>query len=175
MVTELKSKSINLRFIELDDAEYVLSLRKNEQYNKHLSPVNTGVTEQVEWIKEYKKREQDLKEFYFIIQRNDGVKCGTIRIYDIQNNSFCWGSWILDENKTKTAAIESALLIYKFGFDVMHFSRSHFDVRKDNTSVISFHKKFNAHEIDEDNLNYYFEIFPEDIEQIKNKYIRYTA
>ena len=72
-----------------------------------------------------------------MILRNDGKKCGTIRVYDIIDNSFCWGSWILDENKTTTAAIESALLIYKFGFEIMKFSRSHFDVRKDNSAIIT--------------------------------------
>lgn len=172
MVNELKSKSIKLRFVEIDDAEYILSLRKNEKYNKHLSKVTTGIKEQTHWISEYKKRELSLTEFYFIIEKHDGTKCGTVRIYDIQKNSFCWGSWILDENKTNTAAIESALLVYDFGFNIMNFSRSHFDVRKDNNSVISFHQKFKAHQIDEDELNYYFEIFPEDIKQIKNKYSR---
>lgn len=173
MNPELKSKSIKLRFVEIDDAEYILSLRKNEQYNKHLSKVTTGLKEQIDWITEYKKRESSLTEFYFIIEKHDGTRCGTIRVYDIKKGSFCWGSWILDNNKTNTAAIESALLIYKFGFDIMNFSRSHFDVRKDNISVISFHKKFNAHQIGEDDLNYYFEIFPEDINNIQNKYSRF--
>lgn len=174
MNLNLTSKTLTLRFAQVDDAEYILSLRQNEKYNTHLSPVDNNVKNQKKWLIEYKKREEKLEEFYFIIQRNDGTKCGTIRVYDIVNNSFCWGSWILDQNKTKTAAIESALLIYQFGFDIMKYSRCHFDVRKDNNLVISFHEKFNAKKINEDELNYYFEIYPNDIMAIKNKYSRFT-
>lgn len=174
MNLNLTSKTLTLRFAQVDDADYILSLRQNEKYNTHLSPVNNNIQNQKKWLIEYKKREEKLEEFYFIIQRNDGTKCGTIRVYDIVNNSFCWGSWILDQNKTKTAAIESALLIYQFGFDIMKYSRCHFDVRKDNNLVISFHEKFNAKKINEDELNYYFEIYPNDIMTIKNKYSRFT-
>ncbi|MDY3694514.1 MAG: GNAT family N-acetyltransferase [Proteus mirabilis] len=173
MSYKLESKTIKLRLVEIDDAEYILSLRKNEKYNKHLSKASNTLDDQIEWINRYKQKESKLDEFYFLILRNDGKKCGTIRVYDIIDNSFCWGSWILDENKTTTAAIESALLIYKFGFEIMKFSRSHFDVRKDNSAVISFHKKFNAHQINEDSLNYYFEIFPNDIKKVNKKYSRF--
>ncbi|EJF7711642.1 GNAT family N-acetyltransferase, partial [Providencia rettgeri] len=149
MKHQLYSKTISLRLVNESDAGYILSLRKNNQYNKYLSSVNINLQEQIDWITKYKEREKNNEEFYFIIQKNDGEKCGTIRLYDIKNNSFCWGSWILDQNKTKTAAIESALLIYKFGFDILNYSRSYFDVRKDNIHVISFHEKFNAKRINE--------------------------
>lgn len=159
----LISKTIRLRFINPSDAEFVLSLRLDNRYNQFLSTVTPDVDGQREWIKKYKLDESQKKQFYFIIERNDGTPCGTIRVYDLRNDSFCWGSWILNENKPRYAALESAFLIYEFGFNVLGFNKSHFDVMKGNEKVISFHKKMGAVEIGEDTDNYFFEITKESV------------
>ena len=154
----LESKSIRLRLVEELDAEFILKLRLDEKYNQFLSSVTADLQSQKDWIKKYKGDEKTKKQFYFIIERLDGTPCGTIRAYDLTQDSFCWGSWILNENKTHYAALESAFLVYKFGFEVLGFKKSHFDVMKGNQRVISFHKKMGAIEIGEDEQNYYFEI-----------------
>ncbi|MDM3574833.1 butyryltransferase [Proteus mirabilis] len=169
----LKSKTIKLRFVNENDASFILSLRTNNTYNQYLSPVKNDIHQQKKWIKQYKTREKNNQEFYFIIEKLDSTPCGTVRIYDIQDNSFSWGSWILNENKTRTAAIESALLVYIFGFNKKFFHHCHFEVMKENKKVISFHEKFNAKRIGEDELHYFYEIKPEDIIDIKNKFINF--
>ncbi len=45
---QLESKTIKLRLVEIDDAEYILSLRKNEKYNKYLSKVSSTLEDQIE-------------------------------------------------------------------------------------------------------------------------------
>jgi RimJ/RimL family protein N-acetyltransferase len=109
----LKSKTVHLRYAETEDAEFIYSLRVNDTLNQHISKVSGTVETQANWLTEYKKREKDGKEYYFIIIRNDtNEKIGTVRVYGItDDNRFCWGSWILNENKTKSAAIESACII----------------------------------------------------------------
>lgn len=154
----LESKSIRLRFVEETDAEFILKLRLDEKYNQFLSAVTADLQSQKDWIKKYKNDEKDKKQFYFIIERLDGTPCGTVRVYDLKQDSFCWGSWILNEDKTRYAALESAFLVYKFGFEVLGFKKSHFDVMKGNERVISFHKKMGAVQTGEDEQNYYFEI-----------------
>lgn len=166
----LQSKTIRLRAVEESDAEFILSLRINATYNKFLSSVQNDVEKQKDWIRSYKVKESNKEEFYFIIETLDKTPCGTVRVYDFQDNSFSWGSWILNEKKTRTAAIESALLVYIFGFEVLEFSHCHFEVMKGNEKVISFHEKFNATQIDEDDEHYYYEIKPNDIINIKNKF-----
>jgi RimJ/RimL family protein N-acetyltransferase len=166
----LKSKTISMRLIEESDAEFVLSLRLDPRYNNFLSKVEANLDGQKKWIRNYKNDERDKKQFYFIIERNDGVPCGTVRIYDIRNDSFCWGSWILNEDKTRYAAIESALLVYEFGFNKINYNKSHFDVMKGNQKVINFHKKFGAVQISEDEENYYFEISKESVGIFKEKF-----
>ena len=114
------------------------------------------VESQKEWIKNYKQREKDKKEFYFLIESKDEEKLGLVRMYDFRNDSFCWGSWLIKEDAPKTTAIESALQIYEFGFYSLGFEKSHFDVRKGNDKVISFHQRFGAKIVDEDELDYFF-------------------
>ena len=154
----LESKSIRLRLVEETDAEFILKLRLDEKYNQFLSEVTADLQSQKDWIKKYKKDEKDKKQFYFIIERLDGTPCGTGRVYDLKQDYFGVGSWILNEDKTRSAALESIFLVYKFGFEVLGFKKSHFDVMKGNERVISFHKKMGAVQTGEDEQNYYFEI-----------------
>lgn len=169
---DLQGKSIRLRLIEVTDAEFVLSLRLDERYNQFLSSVDPSVAAQKAWIESYKENERAGRQFYFIIENNDGVPCGTVRIYDLLADSFCWGSWILNADKTRYAALESALLVYEFGFRHLGFHRSHFDVRKGNEHVISFHEKMGAVRVAEDEENLYFEISEAAVVQFKERLMK---
>jgi RimJ/RimL family protein N-acetyltransferase len=133
----------------------------DHRYNQFLSAVAPDIEAQRHWINKYKLDEASGVQYYFIIEKHDGTRCGTVRVYDLKTNSFCWGSWILNEQKTRFAALESAFLIYDFGFNTLGFSKSHFDVMKGNERVISFHRKMGAVQVGEDLDNYYFEISKE--------------
>lgn len=158
-----------MRFVEEADAEFILKLRLDQKYNQFLSSVGPDLKSQKDWIRKYKDDEKAKNQFYFIIERLDGTPCGTVRVYDLKADSFCWGSWILNEDKTRYAALESAFLVYKFGFEVLGFKKSHFDVMKGNEKVISFHKKMGAVETDEDQQNYYFEITDDAVYAMQEK------
>ena len=166
-------KNINLRTVEIEDAEFIFSMRQNQNKTKYLSKVTGTVESQKEWIKNYKQREENKKEFYFVIESKDKEKLGLVRMYDFQDDSFCWGSWLIKEDAPKTTAIESALQIYEFGFYNLGFEKSHFDVRKGNDKVIAFHKRFGAKIINEDELDYFFNFEKSDFEITKEKYKRY--
>ncbi|HCG8278609.1 TPA: GNAT family N-acetyltransferase [Vibrio parahaemolyticus] len=165
----LESKTIRIRFVEVSDAEFILSLRTDDKYNKYLSKVESDVEQQKAWIESYKRLEKEGKEYYFIIERIDGAPCGTVRVYDIKPDSFCWGSWILNESKTKYAALESAFLVYDFGFSVLGFNQSHFDVMKENKKVVSFHEKMGAVKVGESDDSYQYIIQKHAVEQMKNR------
>lgn len=172
---ELISKTIKMRLIREEDAEFILSLRLDERYNKFLSSVDDNLAAQKVWINKYKQDEEAGLQYYFVIETKDSKPCGTVRLYDFKDDSFCWGSWILNEDKTKYAALESAFLVYRFGFEELGFSKSHFDVRKGNLKVIDFHKKFGAIEIGEDEHNNYYEISQESVQKVKNKFSKFIG
>lgn len=166
---KLESKTLKLRFVEESDANFILSLRLDERYNTFLSAVPPDLEAQKQWIKTYKHDEQAGNQFYFIIERIDGIPCGTVRLYDLREDSFCWGSWILNQSKTRYAALESAFLVYEFGFEHLGFTKSHFDVMKGNKGVIKFHQRMGAEQVGEDEQNLYFEISKNAVENAKQK------
>jgi len=168
----LESKSIRLRLVEENDAEFILSLRLDPKYNNFISKVDNDIAAQKSWIRKYKTLEHDQSEFYFIIERLDGTPCGTVRVYDLIKNSFCWGSWILNKDKTRYSAVESALLVYEFGFKELGFDKCHFEVMKENYGVINFHEKFGANKVREDKDNFYFEITKKSVEKTQGKFMR---
>jgi RimJ/RimL family protein N-acetyltransferase len=166
---QLESNTLKLRLVEQSDAEFILSLRLDKRYNVFLSSITPDLESQKQWIKKYKYDEQAGNQFYFIVERKDGTPCGTMRVYDVRTDSFCWGSWILNQNKTRYAALESAFLVYEFGFEHLGFEKSHFDVMKGNKGVIKFHQRMGAIQIDEDDQNLYFEITEDAVKNAKQK------
>lgn len=149
----VRGKHIDFREITLADAEFVLSLRIDPELSQHISAVEDNVERQRDFIRRY---QESLTDYYFIIMDKTTRPVGTIRIYDIQGDSFCWGSWILAKEKPFAAGIESALMLYDFAFFSLHYARSHFDVRKANTRVVEFHQRFGATVVREDADNLYF-------------------
>lgn len=170
---QISGKNINLRTVTTDDAEFIFDLRKNVHKTKYLSKVEGTVEDQKQWINQYKTREINQEEYYFIIESKIHEKLGLVRMYDFKDNSFCWGSWLIKDTAPKTTAIESALQIYEFAFYQLEFNQSHFDVRKGNDKVIAFHQRFGASIVNENNLDYFFEMQKQDYEKIRKKYKRY--
>lgn len=168
--------NIEMRLARPDDAEYIYSLRIDPRYNQHLSTAPQDVAAQANYLKNYVKREEAGLEYYFIIKnKNSGKDCGAVRIYDLREDSFCWGSWILDTEKPRMAAVESALFIYDFGFGVLGFESSHFEVRKDNVRVISFHERFGAQRIAEDETDVFFKLSQDNLRSKLKELIEITS
>lgn len=132
---------IALRLVQPEDAAYIHGLRIDPAYNRHLSDVRGTADDQRHWIEAYKKREADGREYYYIIERHDGTPSGTVRLYDIGPDSFTWGSWILDKNKPSKAALESAVLSFGVGFDVLCLDQAFVDVRIGNRHAEAFYRR----------------------------------
>ena len=169
----LIGKNIIMRTVTTNDSEFIYKMRQNEDKTKYLSKVSGTVESQKEWIKNYKKREENKEEFYFVIESKSEEKLGLVRMYDLKVDSFSWGSWLIKESAPKTTAIESALQIYEFGFYSLGFVNSHFDVRRGNEKVIAFHQRFGAKIVSENDLDYFFNFEKSDYEITKEKYKRY--
>jgi hypothetical protein len=52
----ISSKNIILRLVEVADAEFIINLRLKK--GQFLSKTDTNIQKQVEWIMQYKKREE---------------------------------------------------------------------------------------------------------------------
>ena len=152
-IARVEGPNLILRLIKPEDAAYVHSLRNNPAYNTHLSKVTGTIDDQRTWIEDYKSREAQGQEFYYVIERKDGTRCGLVRLYDIEATSFIWGSWILDENKTRKAALESAILSFGIGFDALGVQLANVDVRVANEHAAAFYRRLGmveTHRTDQD-------------------------
>lgn len=157
----VEGPNLVLRLIRPDDADYVHSLRTDPAYNRHLSQVTGSAEDQRNWIIRYKQREAELQELYYVIERKDGVRCGLVRLYDIAPESFTWGSWILDQNKPAKAALESVVLSFNVGFNLLNRQFGELDVRIGNTKAENIYRSLKMEEIARDSMNIYFRYFRE--------------
>ena len=150
----LAGPSLALRLINLDDSAFVHGLRVNSKFNKYLSTTYGTVIEQENWIKKYKTREASGTELYYIIERVDGIRCGTVRLTNIRPGcDLTYESWILDDNKPSKAALESALLALTLGFELLKCEEAHADVRINNTRAEENYRRLGmieTHRTDDD-------------------------
>ena len=162
-------KNVVFRDANKDDAEFILQLRTDPVKGKYLSHTSSALNVQVAWLEKY---ENDNTQVYFIIEDKNGERFGTIRLYDKNEDSFCWGSWILREGRPSGFAMESALMVYYFALSI-GFNKSHFEVRKNNESVWQFHERFGAVRVAETDEDYTYNISLEAIQNSLEKYKKY--
>jgi Acetyltransferase (GNAT) domain len=168
-VSRVHGKSIVLADAQVEDAEFILSLRLDPNKAKFLSPVDADVEKQRQWIRDYAASEG---QAFFVICNKAMRRLGTVRIYAASNDSFSWGSWILKDGAPKAAAIESALLVYQLAKG-WGFRSAYFKVHRDNTSVLAFHERFGAVRSGQTNEEIHLQIGAAEIERSLERYARY--
>ncbi|MCQ2241395.1 GNAT family N-acetyltransferase [Treponema sp.] len=152
---KLIGKYVTLREVREDDADFILKLRCDEKKSKFLHKTEFDIENQKKYIKSYFEKSD---EWYFISEDKDGNPIGTYRIYDLRQNSFCIGSWLMVEGTTAEQSFETDYLVRMYGFDVLGFNKIHFDVRKGNKKVLRYHKSLGAIQTGDTELDILFEI-----------------
>lgn len=165
----LRGRTIRFRDATVEDAGFILGLRTDAEKSRHLSSVSGRLDDQRDWLRRYA---EGSGQAYFIIEDAEGGPLGTVRLYDAQGDSFCWGSWIL-AGDAPAAAIESALLVYAYAIDVLGFRAAHFQVNRGNERVWAFHERFGAVRVAEDELEYRYTLSLDAIAASRKRYGRY--
>lgn len=162
-------KQLVFRDAAVADAEFILSLRTDEQKARYLSATDADLGKQRAWMEAYAA---DDSQIYFVIANLAGAPVGTVRLYDRRGDSFCWGSWIKSDAAPSNFGIESAMMVYRYALH-LGFRRAHFDVRRENASVRQFHLRLGAVATGEDDDNVYFEMSHEAILHALDHYKKY--
>ncbi|MFZ6657587.1 GNAT family N-acetyltransferase [Undibacterium sp. TJN19] len=166
---EIIGNKLRLRNAGINDARFIISLRTDATKARFLSATSPDVEQQVRWLEKYAL---DTNQIYFIIQNAERENIGTVRLYDQQANSFCWGSWIIQAGAANSSSIESALLVYHFAL-ALGFEQAHFDVRKGNESVWKFHERFGAQKIRETAEDFHYTLNADAIRKSLEKYAKF--
>lgn len=133
----LEGHAFRLRPITDEDAVRIVELRSDPALSRYLHSGPAQVEDQLAWLARYYDRPGD---YYFAVERiADHRFEGLIAIYDIDTctKSGEWGRWILRQGSL--AAVESAWLIYRVGFDLLGLEHILCRTVADNARVVSFH------------------------------------
>ena len=136
----MEGPAFRLRPVRLYDAAFIVQLRSDPERARYLHPGATDVPSQERWLRDYFDRSGD---YYFVIEhRATGVREGTAGIYntDPEAKSAEWGRWIL--RRGSFAAVESACLVYRLGFEALGLDSMYCRTIVDNASALAFHDSF---------------------------------
>jgi hypothetical protein len=148
---------LNFRLVTEDDAEFIVRLRTDKKLARYISHTDNSVANQVNWIKNYKRREEEGKEYYVLFEDAQTGPLGVFRLYKIEGDHFTAGSWLVKPDSEEFAALKSDLFLLIFGFEDLKMNRCFIDVRKDNKKLVRYHKMF-FRLIGEDENNLYLDM-----------------
>ncbi len=134
-----------LRPVRLEDAPFIVKLRKDPLLSRFMHEISGNVEDQATWIERYFERSGD---YYFIVEdAHSGEAHGTIGLYEVADDASqaLFGRWII--RRGSMAALESAWLIYEAGFTLLGVGSIYTLALAQNLPVISFHDTFGASRI----------------------------
>ncbi len=161
------------RLVEIEDAEFILSLRNNEKLSKHINPTSTNIEEQVKWIKEYKIREEKGEDFYVICLKEDKkTRLGLNRIYNITEDTFEFGSWLYSPDAGSNVAVLGELFTKALAFEHLGCKICKMSTMKKNKRVLWYCKSYSPKFTGEDESSFYFESDYGNFKAHRSKYLK---
>jgi len=153
----IEYKVITLRLVNADDASFIIALRNDEKKSKFISKTSPDINAQKLWMLEYKIREQQGKEYYFIASDENNEDFATYRVYKIDSGLPEIGSWVSKPNYSNIKnSIKVDIAIKNYVLNELNFENVQFEVRKENFSVNNYHKLFHPKLVKTDQDNNYY-------------------
>lgn len=138
-----KRYGLTYRFVNEGDAEFIYKLRTDPELSKYIHDVQGGVEGQVQWIRNYKQREAEGKEYYLIFYK-ESKPVGLNRLYSFHDTTYTGGSWVMVPNSPMEVVLAVPLIIREIAFEElgMTFEDNYDATHVDNKKVIKFNKMF---------------------------------
>lgn len=153
---EIYRYGLYARLVKEDDVDFVLELRTNKELTKHIHQTENNREQQIQWLREYKNREAEGKEYYFIFFRN-GQPVGFNRMSSRSELYAISGSWLCKPGIEPWIPIAINFLFNDIVFEILNIQLVICDVRKANKMVNKYHLMIGdikIHESDIDNFYY---------------------
>lgn len=160
---KLNRYGILARLVCEEDAEFITALRSNAKLGRYIHANSGDVEAQKLWTREYKKREAEALDYYFIFFKDDKpiVLC---RLYNIDwvHLSYTSGSWVSVPGTDYEDVMKCSVIMGEIAQDALGLLVDIYDVRKGNAQVLNFHRNIlHAHQYGETELDYLFLSTPE--------------
>lgn len=126
---------LHVRLVREEDAEFIVKLRTDSQNMRFIHDTDSSVEKQVDWIRNYKKREEEGVEYYFIFFRDDNP-LGVYRLYNLHDGIFTTGSWVFMRACDSSSPILAAIIAIELAFENLNlelvdaFDGCHVDNKK---------------------------------------------
>lgn len=115
----LDKYGLHVRLVNEDDAEFIVKLRTDEKLGKYIHSTSPDIEQQKEWIREYKKREADGLDYYFIFYK-DGEPFAVNRLYHMDvPGHFTSGSWICLPGHPTEEVVATSLIPRIIAFEML--------------------------------------------------------
>ena len=130
---------VECRLVEEQDAEFIVGLRNDAKLGRYLHTTGS-VSNQIDWIRQYKKREAEGIEYYFIFSKN-GVPFGLWRMYNIDwiHLTYTGGSWVCTPGTSTDVSFTTVLIVDDIR-ETLGLLINIYEVQKGNTVVIKYHR-----------------------------------
>ena len=115
---EIEKYGLTARFVEENDADFIIKLRTQPHLARFINHTDDDVEKQKEWIRNYKEREKSGIDYYFIYNHN-GEPVGLNRLYNIDETSFTFGSWVFLPDVPFVCSAASAIIAREIAFDIL--------------------------------------------------------
>lgn len=166
----IEKYNIKLQTVEEDDAEFIIALRTDGMRSRFISTTSSDIELQKEWIRNYKIKEKNKTEFYFIAIDENNEKFATYRLYNIEDDICEIGSWVSKPDYTNiNNSIKVDIIMKEFAFHSLGYHKVRFEINKNNSSVIRYHKLFAPEVVKETEENFYFVLQRKNFEEKRNQ------
>lgn len=156
----MKKYGIEVRLVNEEDTPFILSLRADKWLTRFIHPTDNDENKQRQWIRDYKIREAEGKDYYFIYSK-EGIPFGLNRIYNIDGFSCTSGSWLCKPGSPVNLSVPIAIINRDIMFDMLGLKEDNFDVRKGNLKVQKFHLMTGSVKTGETELDFLYQATPE--------------
>lgn len=147
---------LHVRFVNEDDAEFIIGLRTDSKLGRYISATHGDVEIQKEWTRQYKIRERQGTDYYFMFEKPLGNRLGVSRIYEIKKETFQTGSWIFRKDAPFGSAFLGDIICHEIAYELFPDGVNFHDIKKDNFSVNKYADQFNPQFIFETKLTRYY-------------------
>ena len=139
----LERYGLKVRLINENDADFILSLRANLERTKYMVTLDKNIDKQRRWIRQYKKRESEGLDYYFIYSNLEDKPIGLNRISRINTlNKTAKDASLIAIKGLEYEALKMIIIRNEIALNSLGLEKLWGEVHKKNINAIKIFRLF---------------------------------
>ncbi len=141
----IEKYGLKVRLVNENDADFIVSLRSDPNKTKYMVTLNHEIESQIRWMKEYKKREKEGLDYYFIYSSLNNKPIGVNRLSHIncREKTAVTASWITIGGLIYEPFLMQ-LILNEIAFNLLEINILKGQIHIKNNKLIRFFELFDA-------------------------------